>query len=483
MLPTLSLVRVAVILIVTVAAVTGASASGPSFIAFTEDYCGTPPAKWLQPRSVVLPPHELPMTVQVDIATFAFDPFNVTINVGDTVMWTNLDAAIHTATSDTPLWDSGNLTQGQSFSFTFTSAGTFPYHCTRHTFMTGMVTVQGGASPTPTATATSTPTATATFTPTPTQTPSISGHLDYAVISKNVPNVAIAAAGSPPLNASTNSLGNYVLSGFGAGAYTVTPSRTAQPCVGTPNGIFANDAALISQHVVGIITLNADQQVAAKVQTLVPGISSLDASFVAQKTVSVCDPNNMAGQWRFTPPNVAHPSGVTGQLVENYRAYLLGDVSGDWDPLGAGAGADRSLPVFGLPAVASLPDMSASTGTSVTLPLRLDDLQFTEVNAYQFDLTYDPSVISPADTAATVSGTMSEGLNVVYNSPQPGLLRVSVYGAIPSAGDGVYLDLRFKVIGGEGASTPLTIENFRLGDGTSAIKTKSGQLSVSGPTP
>jgi hypothetical protein len=347
------------------------------------------------------------------------------------------------------------------------------------------------ACATPTATATSTPTFTPTNTPTftptntptatPTGTPSITGHVDYAVISKNVPNVAIAAAGSPPLNTTTNSLGNYVLSGFGPGAYTVTPSRTAQPCAGTPNGIFANDAALIAQHVVSIITLTPDQQVAAKVQTTVPGISSLDAAFVAQKTVSICDVNNMSGQWRFSPPNVAHPSGVAGQLVENYRAYLLGDVSGDWDP--AGAGPERPLPIFTLPAIASLPEMSAGTGTFVTLPLRFDDLQGADVNAYQFDLTYDPSVISPADIAATTRGTMSEGLNVVYNAAEPGLLRVTVFGAIPVIGDGVYLDLHFKVVGSDGAFTPLTIENFRLGDGSSFVTARNGVLKISASAP
>jgi len=330
-----------------------------------------------------------------------------------------------------------------------------------------------GGSPTPTATAT----ATATFTPTPTQTPSISGHVDYAVISKNVPNVAIAAAGSPPLNTVTNSSGNYVLSGFGPGAYTVTPSKTAQPCVGTPNGVFANDAALISQAVVFIITLNSDQLIAGNVSGHAPGpVTAQDAGFVAQKTVSICDVNNLSGQWRFAPPNVAHPSGVTGQLVENYRAFLLGDVSGDWDPLGAGP--ERPLPIFELPAIVSLPDVSANAGTNVTLPLRLDELQWVDVNAYQFDLTYDPSVISPADAAATITGTMSEGLNVVYNSSESGLLRVTVYGAIPAIGDGVYLDLHFKVTGNSGTSTPISIENFRLGDGSAAVKVKNSVLSV-----
>ena len=54
------------------------------------------------------------------------------IPVGTQVTWINDDSAPHTATSDTGVFDSGTLNQGQSFSFTFETAGTFPYFCTIH---------------------------------------------------------------------------------------------------------------------------------------------------------------------------------------------------------------------------------------------------------------------------------------------------------------------------------------------------------------
>lgn len=82
----------------------------------------------------------------VAIQGFAFSPATATINVGDTVTWMNQDSVPHTSTSDaTPaVWDSGVLSQGMSFSFTFPTAGTFAYHCTVHPFMQGSVTVSGG---------------------------------------------------------------------------------------------------------------------------------------------------------------------------------------------------------------------------------------------------------------------------------------------------------------------------------------------------
>ena len=183
---------------------------------------------------------------------------------------------------------------------------------------------------TPTATATSTNTPTAT----PTATPNITGNVDYAIVSKPVANTKLDAAGSIPLMVFTDSMGNYSLSGFGGGAYTVTPSRTAQPCLPAgPNGIFANDAALISQHVVSLITLTPDQLIAADVSGL-HTISSFDAALIAQKVVGICSGSNHSGEWVFSPASVPHPGGVVGSLTENYRAVMIGDVSGDWDPMG-----------------------------------------------------------------------------------------------------------------------------------------------------
>src|SRR5262245_34709442 len=67
-------------------------------------------------------------TVTVEISGFAFQPGKVTIQVGDTVTWTNLDGAAHTATDTGPqaLFD-GVMDNGESFSYTFTQAGTFNY--------------------------------------------------------------------------------------------------------------------------------------------------------------------------------------------------------------------------------------------------------------------------------------------------------------------------------------------------------------------
>ncbi|HEV2193656.1 MAG TPA: plastocyanin/azurin family copper-binding protein [Nitrosopumilaceae archaeon] len=76
-----------------------------------------------------------------------FDPADMSIKVGTTVVWTNKDSAAHTVTSGNPsagpsgTFDSGLIKAGNTFQYKFSSAGTTEYFCTIHPWMTGKVTV------------------------------------------------------------------------------------------------------------------------------------------------------------------------------------------------------------------------------------------------------------------------------------------------------------------------------------------------------
>lgn len=85
------------------------------------------------------------VTKMVKITTvkgvFAFRPKTLKIHVGTTVVWTNTTQAPHTVTSDTGVFDSGVISPGGTFSFTFMQTGTFAYHCNIHPFMKATVIV------------------------------------------------------------------------------------------------------------------------------------------------------------------------------------------------------------------------------------------------------------------------------------------------------------------------------------------------------
>ncbi|MFH8898178.1 plastocyanin/azurin family copper-binding protein [Streptomyces coeruleorubidus] len=114
---------------------------------------------------------------QVDIMGNKFgDGKQLVVEVGQTVQWTNHDSVPHTVTTTkAPVkFDSGTLEQGDSWSYTFSKAGTYEYYCAVHPDMVASVKVVegsggggGGSTPAPTPTSTPTPTAPPTTGPTP----------------------------------------------------------------------------------------------------------------------------------------------------------------------------------------------------------------------------------------------------------------------------------------------------------------------------
>jgi plastocyanin len=77
---------------------------------------------------------------RVRIIDFAFRPGNLTIARGTVVRWVNRGDRTHTTTSNTSLWDH-TLAPGETFRRRFRKMGTFAYHCSIHTQMTGTITV------------------------------------------------------------------------------------------------------------------------------------------------------------------------------------------------------------------------------------------------------------------------------------------------------------------------------------------------------
>jgi plastocyanin len=79
---------------------------------------------------------------EIVIDSFTFAPNLLDVSIGDTIEWKNKQNTAHTSTSGViGGWSSGVLQEGDSFSFTFTEAGQFPYSCTIHPSMIGVVNV------------------------------------------------------------------------------------------------------------------------------------------------------------------------------------------------------------------------------------------------------------------------------------------------------------------------------------------------------
>jgi len=82
-------------------------------------------------------------TIEISIMDYSFNLAELTINVGDTVIWTNKDSVKHTVTSDSgDELGSELLSKDKSYSHTFNSKGEFGYHCTPHSYMKGKIVVK-----------------------------------------------------------------------------------------------------------------------------------------------------------------------------------------------------------------------------------------------------------------------------------------------------------------------------------------------------
>lgn len=77
----------------------------------------------------------------ITIKNFEFSPSSLKVKVGTTVTVKNSDGTDHTATADNGSFDTGHIAGDKTATFTVKRAGTFPYHCDIHQFMTGVLEV------------------------------------------------------------------------------------------------------------------------------------------------------------------------------------------------------------------------------------------------------------------------------------------------------------------------------------------------------
>ncbi len=322
--------------------------------------------------------------------------------------------------------------------------------------------------------------------------PTISGTITYrnaigAPTPRFVSNVLLSGAGSPTVMTTTAApgpcAGTYSLNGFGAGPYTVTPTKTG----GVNGAISSFDAGRIALHVAGPPNpqLTATQLIVADVSNN-GAVSSFDAGMIAKFVAGPPYSAPGIGQtatWRFMPVKRNYAS-VTGNVTgEDFIALLMGEVSGNWTNTGArpadarrqlakGSGPERGVAV-------EFPQIEAAVDKEIIVPINVEGIANKGIISYEFDLRYDQSVIQPLPSPVDVAGTASRGLLVVTNASEPGLLRVVVYGPMPIDSDGVLLNLRFTAVGEPGTVSPLTWERIMFNEGEPEVSAVDGLVELS----
>ncbi|HEX8566427.1 MAG TPA: right-handed parallel beta-helix repeat-containing protein [Pyrinomonadaceae bacterium] len=342
---------------------------------------------------------------------------------------------------------------------------------------------------------------------------SISGTVSYGIIQvnqtqKKVPDVLLSVTGAPTVSDTTDSMGFYQLDGLTAGGnYTVTPTKTTDV-----NGISPSDATLILRHVAangaGPNALSPDQQIAA--DTNGDGnITPFDATLILRYVVAMGPTANtgQVGTWKFVPPSTNYNPLSSSQSNQNYTAYLIGDVNGDWapsNPLASNDEAGKQETAFvtnesssSVPAEAPafvrdrqefisrsgktkestasqvqllLPvNSSAPNGSVVLIPVWLNNDSNNRISSFKFAVRFDPNVLQPEQTAIEATDSLiGNGFTVVSDTATSGRLGIAATGlnnAVTDSGALVYL--RFRVVGTiNDSASALTFETTSQEGGT-----------------
>ncbi len=80
--------------------------------------------------------HEIAMTPE------SYRPGELTVQLGDTIVWHNTDIVAHSATSRSGAFNSGRMKAGEQYRWVPKEPGRYPYICTKHKLMRGTITVK-----------------------------------------------------------------------------------------------------------------------------------------------------------------------------------------------------------------------------------------------------------------------------------------------------------------------------------------------------
>jgi hypothetical protein len=316
---------------------------------------------------------------------------------------------------------------------------------------------------TPTPTFTSLPSSTATATRTRTATPMlgtphpgpyrVSGRVVYYTSGSAVAGVEVELSGAVRDGATTTANGVYAFDEVPNDGVLVRPRKTGD----SGSALSALDAALVLQASAGLITLDPVQRVACDV-TGNGSIGALDAARILQRVVGLIDrfpaAENCGSDWVFVPdaaqvpnlelvaPLLATDSCRAGGLsysplqsdatAQNFRAVVVGDCTGNWQPSPPGRGADPQMAPAGTELLMGPLKRVRGERWRLSVGLRSP----AAMRALDLELRYDPDRLTPVQVRAVRLG--SDAL-ADHRITQPGRLVIALASAaeLPADGRGV----------------------------------------------
>jgi len=121
-----------VLLVLIAACGASPSQTAPTTAATTSPAATTAPAAATATTAPTLAASPTPAPAVIEMGDHFFDPAQLTVKVGATVTWKSVGQSTHDLAARDGSFALGSMSFGQTFSFTFTRAGRYPYVCMQH---------------------------------------------------------------------------------------------------------------------------------------------------------------------------------------------------------------------------------------------------------------------------------------------------------------------------------------------------------------
>jgi hypothetical protein len=282
-----------------------------------------------------------------------------------------------------------------------------------------------------------------------------------------VPNVTLTLSGSASGSTLSDGSGNYTLSSFAGGTYTVTPTKAALAPGAT--GINTIDVLATQRHflscpahpdqclsgcALAAADVNGDGMVDTRDITAIQG-------FALGRLTGIAN----VGKYRFNPASRTYTGVGSNQTGQNYDALIFGDVASHFADRPDGASQDdasagevrATVAAVALPNVAV--DSSKSNFTAAVTTTAIDARD--KLVGFQGDFIFDERVVDfqepPVQNAGLTAGNWNVSGNVL---PGPGplrTLRISAYSNdfVPLSRSGTLFELRMSPVSKTAQGTQL----------------------------
>lgn len=276
----------------------------------------------------------------------------------------------------------------------------------------------------------------------------VSGQVRYAGQALPVPHVKIAYGTTAADTLLTDTGGNFNLVVPSRQILWLSPSKNRGEDFDA-NGIIAYDAALTLQAAVGLIQLDSLKYRSADVDQ--DGhVHAYDAALIARYVVGYQDSGISIGEWRFDPPQRRYADINCDLDHQDFRAFILGDVRGGWQPPSANNAPDP-LSKFQPPAM-------EIAGSQLRLPISVP--AGIPLLSLELQLRYPQEIISLIDVQATEIAANFQ----LVSQRKPGQVRLALYGVAPLVDGGTVIQLAFQLNDSLTSVGAIEIDRLQMND-------------------